>query len=145
MTRTLPFDVFFPRELARGSGGRCLYYRIASLCVQIFVLSLNVSNRINSRNILSLVRKDEIHNENPSLFQSRRKWDCVWPKRAISGSPIYPVARKFFKNVPTLVLHGIYTEELVQVRSGLTPNAQICIAWLPGLRLRSFKACRTSL
>ena len=68
-----------------------------SLSVRIFVLGPNVSNRINPRNRLSLVRIDEIHNENPWLFQPRRKWDCVWPKRAISGSPIYPVARTFLK------------------------------------------------
>ena len=55
------------------------------------------SNKINPRNRLSLVRKNEIRNENPWPFEPRVKGDSFWPKRAISGSSIYPDARKFLK------------------------------------------------
>ena len=59
---------------------KVLYHCSASLCVQIFVLS-----------------QDEIHSENPRLLELRQKWDCCWSKGAISGSPIYLLAKKLLK------------------------------------------------
>ena len=79
------------------------------------------------------------------LLEPQRKWDCFWPKRAISGSPIYPLAIKFLKKCAFDINSTWYFYLGSGTSLGTTPNAQICTSWLPGLRLRWFKACRTSL
>ena len=107
-----------------------------------------LSNKIDKRTKLLPVRNYEIHKENPWLFEPQRNWDCSWPKREISGSPIYPfVHNKIPKNYsdinPTWYLY---------VRTGtnvgtfeFNPKRSNMHIWFPGFRLRSFKVCMTSL
>ena len=62
------FDVEVGQKILMPRGpffkSKVWYQLIASLCVQIVELSLNISNSINTRNRISLVRKYENRNQN---------------------------------------------------------------------------------